>query len=79
MHETRPLVAVVDGELRFCRALGRLLKTHGFDVVMFTHGDEFVAACASRSYDCLLLDLAYSAAAGMQSRVRGRIRGAMLP
>jgi FixJ family two-component response regulator len=57
MRETRPLIAVVDDEPKFCSALARLLKTHGFDVVTFTRGDDFLAACASRSPDCLLLDL----------------------
>jgi FixJ family two-component response regulator len=55
--ENRPLIAVVDDEPQFCRALGRLLKTHGLDVVTFTHGDEFLAACESRLPACLLLDL----------------------
>ena len=57
MRETWPLIAVVDDEPKFCNALARLLKTHGFDVVTFTRGDDFLAACASRSPDCLLLDL----------------------
>jgi FixJ family two-component response regulator len=57
MHETRPLIAVLDDEPQFCRALARLLKTHGLDVVTFTRGDEFLAACVSRLPDCLLLDL----------------------
>jgi len=57
MRETWPLIAVVDDEPKFCSALARLLKTHGFDVVTFTRGDDFLAACASRSLDCLLLDL----------------------
>jgi len=57
MNEIRPLIAVVDDEPQFCRALARLLKTHGLDVETFTHGDEFLAACASRLPDCLLLDL----------------------
>jgi FixJ family two-component response regulator len=57
MRETWPLIAVVDDEPKFCSALARLLKTHGFDVVTFTRGDDFLAACASRSPDCLLLDL----------------------
>jgi FixJ family two-component response regulator len=57
MHETRPLIAVLDDEPMFCRALARLLKTHGLDVETFTHGDEFLAACESRLPDCLLLDL----------------------
>jgi len=57
MPETRPLIAVLDDEPQFCRALARLLRTHGLDVVTFTHGDEFLATCASRLPDCLLLDL----------------------
>jgi DNA-binding response OmpR family regulator len=56
-NETRPLIAVLDDEPKFCRALARLLKTHGFDVMTFTLGDELLAACASRLPDCLLLDL----------------------
>ena len=57
MNETRPLIAVLDDELQFCKALARLLKTHGFEVATFTKGEEFLAACASRLPDCLLLDL----------------------
>ena len=57
MDETRPLIAVLDDEPQFCKALARLLKTHGLDVVTFTRGDEFLAACESRLPDCLLLDL----------------------
>ena len=57
MDKTRLLIAVVDDEPKFCRALARLLKTHGFDVVTFTDGEEFLAACASQLPDCLLLDL----------------------
>jgi len=57
MDQTRPLIAVLDDEPQFCKALARLLKTHGFDVRTFTRGEEFLAACASRLPHCLLLDL----------------------
>ena len=57
MFQNRPLIAVLDDEPQFCKALARLLKTHGFEVVTFTHGEETLAACASRLPDCLLLDL----------------------
>ena len=57
MDQTRPLIAVLDDEPQFCKALARLLKTHGLDVVTFTHGEEFLAACASRLPNCLVLDL----------------------
>lgn len=57
MDQTRPLIAVLDDEPQFGKALARLLKTHGFEVVPFTRGEEFLAACASRLPNCLLLDL----------------------
>ena len=57
MTKTRNLIAVLDDELMFCKALSRLLKTHGFDVAMFQQGDVFFAACATRLPDCVLLDL----------------------
>jgi FixJ family two-component response regulator len=57
VNETRSLIAVLDDEPQFCKALARLLKTQGFEVVTFLRGEEFLAACASRQPDCLLLDL----------------------
>jgi len=57
VNENRPLIAVVDDEPKFCKALARLLKTHGFDTVTFAHGEELLAACESSSPACLLLDL----------------------
>ena len=35
MVHTPPLIAVLDDEPQFCKALGRLLKTHGLEVVTF--------------------------------------------
>ena len=57
MDRHRPFIAVLDDEPQMGKALGRLLKTHGFEVECFTQGAEFFAACASRLPDCLLLDV----------------------
>jgi FixJ family two-component response regulator len=57
MDQTWPLIAVLDDESNFCKALARLLKTHGFEVLTFTRGEEFLKACTSRVPNCLLLDL----------------------
>jgi FixJ family two-component response regulator len=57
MIQSRPLIAVLDDEPRMCKALGRLLKTRGFEVVTYALGEELLAALASRLPDCLLLDL----------------------
>jgi CheY-like chemotaxis protein len=57
MEQTRPLIAVLDDEPKFCRALARLLHTHGFEVVTFTDGKAFLAAWELRLPNCVLLDL----------------------
>jgi CheY-like chemotaxis protein len=57
MDQTRLLISVLDDEPSFCKALARLLKTHGFDVVIFTRGEELLADWASWLPDCVLLDL----------------------
>ena len=57
MDQDRALIAVLDDEPQYCKALARLLKTHGFDVATFTRGEAFLGACASRLPNCLLLDL----------------------
>jgi FixJ family two-component response regulator len=57
MDQTRLFICVLDDEPQFGKALARLLKTHGFEVVTYTRGEEFLEACASRLPDCLLLDL----------------------
>jgi FixJ family two-component response regulator len=57
VDQIRPFICVLDDEPQFGKALARLLKTHGFEVVAFTRGEKFLEACASRLPDCLLLDL----------------------
>jgi FixJ family two-component response regulator len=65
----------VDDEPQFCKAMARLLKTHGFDVVTFTSGEAFQADCASRSPDCLLLDLHMPDLTGFEVLERIAARG----
>jgi FixJ family two-component response regulator len=77
MERIRPLIAVVDDEPQFCKAVARLLKTHAFDVVTFTRGEAFLAACASQSPDCLLLDLHMPDLSGFE--VLERIASRRLP
>jgi len=74
MKQSRPLIAVLDDEPQFCKALGRLLKAHGFEVATFTRGEEFLEACASRLPDCLLLDLHMPGLSGFEvlERMAGR-------
>jgi FixJ family two-component response regulator len=51
------LVAIVDDEESVRRALERLLRSAGLNVVTFADGREFLLSLASHSPDCLVLDL----------------------
>ena len=51
------LVAIVDDEESVRRALGRLLRSAGFDVQTFASGVEFMHSLARSSPQCLVLDL----------------------
>lgn len=57
VETTDALIYVLDDEPMFCKALARLFKSHGLGVCTFARGEELLVACASRSPDCLLLDL----------------------
>ena len=74
-----PLIAVLDDEPQFCKALGRLLKTHGLEVVAYARGEELLAACASRLPNCLLLDLHMPAMNGIQVLEGLAARGLRVP
>jgi CheY-like chemotaxis protein len=51
-----PLIAILDDEEDFRRALARLLKAHGYEVVGFARGEELIAS-GRQDVDCVLLDL----------------------
>lgn len=77
MNAYRPLIAVLDDEPRYCRALARLLKCHGFEVATFDQGEMFLESCALRPPDCLLLDLHMPDPNGFE--VLERISGRHIP
>lgn len=57
MEPALPVIAVVDDEEDFRRALSRLLKAHGYGVESFAAGEELVARVSRRGFGCVLLDL----------------------
>lgn len=52
-----PVVVVVDDEAEVLRALRRLLRTEGFEVVIYSSGREFIRDVRTIAPDCLILDL----------------------
>ena len=55
--DSPPVIAVLDDEAQMRKALGRLLRTHGYEVALFGDGPALLAAHAGRPFDCVLLDL----------------------
>jgi FixJ family two-component response regulator len=53
----RPLIAVVDDEEPIRKALTRLLRSVGMDVVTFASGREFLDSLHRARPDCVVLDL----------------------
>lgn len=57
MSKARPLIAIVDDEESVRKALTRLLRSSGLDVVTFSSGVELLESLAVRRPDCVVLDL----------------------
>src|SRR5215218_7383855 len=71
------MVAVVDDDEPVCRALGRLFRSAGYGVQTFTSGAAFLASCASRRPDCLVLDLEMPEISGPELMSRAVQAGAI--
>lgn len=52
-----PLVAILDDEPDFRRALSRLFASHGYDTVAFASGHTLLAAVEEHRFDCITIDL----------------------
>jgi FixJ family two-component response regulator len=57
LSATRPTVLVVDGDASVLRAIGRLLRSAGWNVLTFDRADCLLAAEIPKSNACLVFDL----------------------
>ena len=57
MQAAATLVAIVDDEESVRRALGRLLRSAGFDVQTYASGAEFLHSLSRSVPQCVVLDL----------------------
>jgi FixJ family two-component response regulator len=75
----RNVVFVVDDDLGMLRGVGRLLRQHSYDSVLFSSAeafrshDDFKAAC------CIILDINLNGESGIELRYRLKAAGISLP
>jgi FixJ family two-component response regulator len=66
MAEVPPWIAVVDDDPAVLKALGRLLRSHGYNVHTFGSGQGFLAALPDGTPKCLIVDLQMPAISGQE-------------
>ena len=73
------MVAIVEDDKSFLRALGRLLRAAGFTVRAFASAEEFLGERDASSPDCLVLDIHLGGLNGFSLHERLRARGVIVP
>ncbi len=79
MNNRRPIIYIVDDDLSVRRALGLLLKSHGFKVQAFTRAAEFLEFKRLKSPACLILDIRLPGINGLALQEVMKSRGISIP
>jgi len=74
-----PCIAVVDDEASVRTALRRLLRLAGYEVSVFSSGEEFIDSLAMQRPACALLDIHLPAMTGFDVQARLRAMPIHLP
>ena len=74
-----PIIAVVDDEEDVRHSLQRLLRSAGFEVLIYGSGIEFLRHASEGSPDCVVLDMHMPRLTGLDVQTTLRDRGLSLP
>src|SRR5579863_7688410 len=74
-----PLVSVVDDDESVRRAMGRLIRSFGFTVVVFASGEELLVSGHLRDTSCLILDVHMPRMNGLQLQAYLVQAGCLMP
>jgi len=82
LHNSKPLIAIVDDDESVCRALKRLARALGMDAETFTAGREFIdllGATPSFQPDCVILDVQMPGMNGLEVQEQLAQSGSRVP
>jgi len=73
------VVAVIDDDVDIRKAIGRLLKAHGFRLESFASAEAFLARDSAHELACLVLDIHLGGISGIELQRRLKDAGTRLP
>jgi len=79
MPRDASLIAVVDDEESVRRALGRLIRSAGFDVETFSSGTDFLLSLQQRRPHCVVLDMRMPHLSGFDVQQEMKLTDAGIP
>jgi FixJ family two-component response regulator len=75
----RNLVLVVDDDLRMLRGVGRLLRQHDYEPILFSSAEAFKNHIDFEGAVCVILDINLPDGSGIELRHRLRVDGISVP
>jgi FixJ family two-component response regulator len=72
-------VAVIEDDDLERRALGRLLRSGGFEPVLFDNAESFMASRQNRTWLCLVVDVHLTGMSGIELQHKLRAEGSVVP
>ncbi len=79
MTETKTHVAVVDEDESSSRALGRMLRASGFEIVVYRSAEAFINDAANLRLDCVALEIQLGGMSRLELRRRMLALGWAVP
>lgn len=79
MSDPSPLIRVVDDDTSFRKALARMLRASGFEVLTFASAEEFLAGLEPDVAGCVLVDLQMPGLSGLDLQEALEREGCALP
>lgn len=73
------MIGVVDDDPSVLKALGRLMRSAGFDAVTFTSAEDFLARFQQRALACVVLDIHLGGMSGLDLQAYLADAGIRLP
>ena len=79
MSPSAPLVAIVEDDVACLRALGRVLRAGGCEVMLCGSAEEALATPLPRRPACFVVDMQLGAMSGLDLQARLNARGSTVP